>query len=258
MAKVTKVQAQKRKGRYNVFLDGSYAFPVSETTLVEFRLMKDEELTDSQINEIKNRENINKAYGDAANYLSYQLRTKKEMRDYLYKKEYDYPTIEAVFKKLIDLHYLDDEAYAKSFINTQLNTTVNGPKIIEQKMVQKGVPSLIIQDKMAQVDEDILLENASKFAEKQARKQRRASFQQQMTKVKQSLYQKGYSGDIINEAIDNLDLEKDDDTELDNLRKMVNKVSHRYDNRSKLITYLMGKGYRYDAIKQVLDEDETD
>ncbi|WP_057764487.1 recombination regulator RecX [Companilactobacillus tucceti] len=258
MAKVTKVQAQKRKGRYNIFLDGEYAFPVSEATLVDFRLMKDEELTDVQIKEIKNRENINKAYGDAANYLSYQLRTKKEMKDYLFKKEYDYPTIDAVLKKLMDLNYLDDESYANSFINTQLNTTVNGPKIIEQKMIQKGVPSLIIQDKMDQIDEDRLIENATNFAEKQARKQRRASFQQQMTKIKQSLYQKGYSGDVINEAISNLDLEKDDDTELDNLRKMVGKVSRRYDNQSKLITYLMGKGYRYDDIKQVLNENEND
>ncbi|MFD1419275.1 recombination regulator RecX [Companilactobacillus keshanensis] len=256
MAKVTKVQAQKRKGRYNVFLDGSYAFPVSEATLVEFRLMKDEELTDSQIKEIKNRENINKAYGDAANYLSYQLRTKKEIKDYLFKKEYDYPTIDTVLKKLADLNYLDDESYANSFINTQLNTTINGPKIIEQKMIQKGVPNLIIQDKMAQIDEEKLLDNATEFAEKQVRKQRRASFQQQMTKIKQGLYQKGYSGDIVNEAIDNLDLEKDDDTELENLRKMVDKVSHRYDSRSKLITYLMSKGYRYDAIKQVLNEEE--
>ena len=61
MAKVTKIQAQKRKGRYNVFLDGQYAFPVAETTLIEFRLMNGVELTDDQIKEIKDRENVNKA-----------------------------------------------------------------------------------------------------------------------------------------------------------------------------------------------------
>lgn len=256
LAKVTKIQAQKRKGRYNVYLDGEYAFPVGETTLVDFRLMNGVELDDKQIKEIKSRENINKAYGDAVNYLSYQLRTKKEMRDYLYKKEYGSPVVYSVMERLEKLNYLDDEAYAQSFINTQLNTTANGPKIIQQKMVQKGVPSVIIEDKLSEIDEDRLLENATEFASKQVRKQRRKSFQQMITKLKQGLYQKGYSGDIVSQAIDDLDLERDDESEKENLQLLIKKVEHRYDNPAKLINYLMTKGYRYDAIKQALRDDD--
>lgn len=256
MAKVTKIQAQKRKGRYNVFLDGKYAFPVAEATLIEFRLMNGTELDDLQIKQIQDSENINKAYGDAVNYLSYQLRTKKEIKDYLYKKEYHRDAVDTVIGKLEDLHYLDDAAYAKSYINTQLRTTANGPKIMEQKMVQKGVPNNIIQDKLAEIDEDILLENAVEFAKKQARKQKRASFQQMLTKIRQSLYQKGFGNEIIEEAIKSLDLEADEDEELDKLTTLVEKVKHRYDNPAKLINYLMTKGYHYDEIKRVLEESD--
>lgn len=253
MAKVTKIQAQKRKGRYNIYLDGKYAFPVAEATLIEFRLMKDVELTDQEVAEIQHSENVNKAYGDAVNYLSYQLRTEKEIKDYLYKKEYHKDAVEFSLKKLRELHYLDDDNYAKSFINTQLRTTANGPKIIEQKLVQKGVPNNIIQDKIAEIDQDILLENAVEFAGKQARKQKRASFQQMLTKIRQSLYQKGFNGEITNEAIKKLDLEVDEDEELTKLKKMIDKVQHRYDTQAKLINYLMTKGYHYDEIKRVLD-----
>ncbi|MFD1472806.1 recombination regulator RecX [Companilactobacillus mishanensis] len=256
MTKVTKIQAQKRKGRYNIYLDGTYAFPVGESTLIEFRLMKDVELTDEEINKIKDRENVNKAYGDAVNYLSYQLRTIKEMKDYLYKKEYESPIIYDVLERLEKLHYLDDEAYAQSFINTQLNTSANGPKIIKQKMFQKGVPESIIQMKMDEIDQDILLENATEFAKKQIHKNRRASFRQQLTKLRQSLYSKGFSPEIINQTMDNIDLEKDEDEESENLRKMIDKVQHRYDNPSKLIKYLMGKGYSYDSIKKALQSDD--
>lgn len=255
MTKVTKIQAQKRKGRYNVFLDGEYAFPVGESTLIEFRLMKDLELTDAQVTLIKNKENTNKAYGDAVNYLSYELRTEKEIKDYLYKKEYTTPTIMDVLDRLKELNYIDDATYAQSFINTQLRLSANGPKIIEQKMFKKGVPDSIIKEKMSEIDQDILLENATDFAKKQLRKTNHGSFKQQMIKLKQSLYSKGYSGDITNQAIESLDLEKDEDEELDNLRKMINKVSHRYDNTSKLINYLMGKGFSYSEIKRALEED---
>ena len=45
MAQITKITAQKRRGRYNIFLDGQYAFPVSETTLVTYHLAKEMTLT---------------------------------------------------------------------------------------------------------------------------------------------------------------------------------------------------------------------
>lgn len=256
MAKVTKIQAQKRKGRYNVYLDGKYAFPVAETTLIEFRLMNETELTDSQIKEIQDRENVNKAYGDAVNYLSYQLRTKKEIKDYLYKKEYHRDAVDDVIQRLENLHYLDDESYAKSFINTQLRTTANGPKIIEQKMIQKGVPNDIVQNKILDIDQDILVENATDFAKKQVRKQKRASFKQMLTKIKQSLYQKGFNNEVIEIVLNNLDLEPDEDEELAKLRVLVNKVQHRYDKPEKLIHYLMTKGYHFDEIKRVLSSDD--
>lgn len=256
MAKITKIQAQKRKGRYNIFLDGKYAFPVAEQTLIDFRLMNDVELTDEDIKEIQDSENINKAYGDAVNYLSYQLRTKKEIKDYLYKKEYHRDAVDEVISRLEKLHYLDDASYAKSFINTQLRTTANGPKIIEQKMAKKGVPNNVIQDAIVEIDYDTLLENATDFAKKQARKQSRASFKQMLTKLRASLYQKGFDNEIIETAIKNLDLEPDEDEELDKLKKLVDKVQHRYDNPTKLINYLMTKGYHFDEIKKVLSSEE--
>ncbi|MQS76597.1 recombination regulator RecX [Companilactobacillus halodurans] len=255
MAKITKIQAQKRKGRYNIYLDGKYSFPVAENTLIEFRLMNGVELTDGQIKEIQSRENVNKAYGDAVNYLSYQLRTEKEIKEYLYKKEYHRDAVDLTIDRLKDLHYIDDENYAQSFINTQLRMSANGPKIIEQKMLQKGVPSAVIQNKLDEIDQDILVENAIEFAKKQVRKQKRASFKQMLNKLRQSLYQKGFNKEIIDETINHLDLEPDEDEELDKLRALVKKVEHRYDKPEKLIHYLMTKGYHFDDIKKVLEEE---
>ncbi|MDN6040204.1 MAG: recombination regulator RecX, partial [Lactobacillus sp.] len=41
---ITKVSAQRRPGRYNIFLDGKYAFSASEKTVSEFVLLKGKEL----------------------------------------------------------------------------------------------------------------------------------------------------------------------------------------------------------------------
>lgn len=34
---ITKIEAQKRKGRFNVYVDGQYAFPISEEVLIKYR-----------------------------------------------------------------------------------------------------------------------------------------------------------------------------------------------------------------------------
>jgi len=46
MAIITNVSTQKQKKRYNIFLDGQYAFSVSENILIKKRLFKGTNLTD--------------------------------------------------------------------------------------------------------------------------------------------------------------------------------------------------------------------
>ena len=61
MKKITKIEAQKRKGRYNVYLDGQYAFPVAESVLIKYRLMKGMELDQNQIAQVTTDDQIAKA-----------------------------------------------------------------------------------------------------------------------------------------------------------------------------------------------------
>jgi hypothetical protein len=34
---ITKIEAQQRAGRYNIYVNGRYAFPVSEDVLIRYR-----------------------------------------------------------------------------------------------------------------------------------------------------------------------------------------------------------------------------
>ena len=61
MTIITKVTSQKRKGRYNIFVDNEYAFSVSEKILTQFRLLKGTELTSEKIAQIKEAEADSKA-----------------------------------------------------------------------------------------------------------------------------------------------------------------------------------------------------
>ncbi len=78
MAQITKITAQKRRGRYNIFLDGQYAFPVSETTLVTYHLAKEMTLTEDMIAQIKVSEVVAMGLEIGLNYHASKLEPVKK------------------------------------------------------------------------------------------------------------------------------------------------------------------------------------
>lgn len=80
-------------------------------------------------------------------------------------------------------------------------------------------------------------------------------------KVLQSLIQKGYSMDVVQQAIAELNFEQDenilDDLLQKDLEKVYTKQRRKYDGQQlvmKTIESLMRKGYKYDKIKSKLEE----
>ncbi|MEG0552959.1 MAG: recombination regulator RecX, partial [Carnobacterium sp.] len=88
LPKITKIETQKRKGRYNIYLDETYAFPIDEAILVKHALYKGMEISEDFRDELESEDGFRKAYTRSLNYLNYGLRSEKEVRDDLAKHEF--------------------------------------------------------------------------------------------------------------------------------------------------------------------------
>ena len=63
---ITKITVQKkRKDRFNIFVDGAYAFPVSEAVLIKLGLNKGMQLTPERMEEIESENSAYLAYTTA-------------------------------------------------------------------------------------------------------------------------------------------------------------------------------------------------
>ncbi|MGR3741463.1 recombination regulator RecX [Companilactobacillus sp. DQM5] len=259
MAKITKIQAQKRKGRFNVFLDGKYSFAVSENILIKFHLYKDTELTEDEIIQIKEKENIDKYYVKSLDYISHQIRTKKEISDFLKEKEVDESDIKEIIKRLEAENYLNDNLYTQSFINTQLITSLDGPKTIQNKLFKKGISKELANEKLLNVDYDRWLENATKAAKKIEKRSSRRAFKDTIIKIKVGLMQKGYTTEIIEEVINNLNITPDFEQEKENLQREYEKAKKHYkgkgNEKNKIYQSLMRKGFNSSDITDILREE---
>lgn len=72
-------------------------------------------------------------------------------------------------------------------------------------------------------------------------------------KLRSELVSKGVNGVIIDEV-----LSSSDRTDVGELKKVISKKAHRYSDRQKFMAYLAGRGFSYDDIKEVLDQELPD
>lgn len=83
---ISKIERQKKNPqRYSIFIEENYAFGIDEQVLLSFAIRKGMTLTEKLIEEILKAEFQQSIYIKALNYLSYGLRSEKEVYEYLRK-----------------------------------------------------------------------------------------------------------------------------------------------------------------------------
>ncbi|WP_235425115.1 hypothetical protein [Heyndrickxia ginsengihumi] len=89
MPTITKISVQKNNPeRYNIFLDGQYRFSVDEEVLARFQLLKGKEISSFELDHIMLQDDIRKGVNIAIQFLSFRMRSEKEIKDYLRKKKW--------------------------------------------------------------------------------------------------------------------------------------------------------------------------
>ncbi|MCA0971822.1 recombination regulator RecX [Halobacillus litoralis] len=266
MAKLTRITTQKKnKNRYNIYLDHGrgedYGFSVDADVLVKYRLQKGMELDDATINALIQTDTIHKSYTLAINYLSYRMRSEKEMRQYLLEKEVEPEHVDEIIKRLYNEKLLDDQEFANSLIRTRVMTSSKGPLLLKKELIEKGVTAMQAEEALQYYPFDRQLEKASKFAEKKMRQDSRKSRKQQIQSVQQTLMQKGFSGDVIQEALASLPEEEENDSEWEAVvyqgEKLVRKYERKtegYELKQKVKAGLYRKGFPFDLIDRFLEE----
>ena len=262
MGQITKIEAQKRRGRYNVYLDGKYAFPVAESVLIKVRLMKGLELDKKQVAAITTADQQARAYSRMLDYLAHQLRTESDIIKKLHDLEIPEQFIAPIMQKLRDQHLVDDHEYAASYVRTAMITSFKGPGVIRQHLRMKKIGENDIDDALAQFTPEQQQANASKLAEKLFRRYRNQPLRRQEQKVRQGLLTKGYAGGIFDQIRDQVSPQEDLDQQEDLLAKTAEKLwrrYRRYTGRDRIQHFKQGmyrRGFDLDRVQVWLDEQE--
>lgn len=197
MPTITDIQIQKRnKSRANIYLDGEFAFALEMLTVMKLGLKIGKDVDVDTIKTAVFDSETSVAFGKAVDYLARAMKTTKQVRDYLTKKGYSVDVTNCVIEKLQGYKYLDDQAYARMYV--EQSKTHKGERRIKQELLNKGISHNDVDDHV-QVDADDQLTSATSLAQKYLKNKQRDV--KTMQKLQRFLLYRGFDFDVVNTVI---------------------------------------------------------
>lgn len=156
--KITGITSQtKNDNRVNVMVDGTYRFSLDIFQLSDLGIRVGKEYTEEELVELESESQFGKLYARTLEYCLMRPHSAKEIRDYLYRKTRDTRTktggikkgvpveiTERVFARLTDKGYIDDEKFARYWVENRNTTKGSSRRKIIAELRAKGVePSLV-------------------------------------------------------------------------------------------------------------------
>ncbi|MEX0616298.1 MAG: RecX family transcriptional regulator [Candidatus Woykebacteria bacterium] len=220
--KITNIEPQKKKQRFNIFLNGEFSFGVSADVLFEEKLKVGRDLDESEVSKVIEQDQTKRLLDKSLRLLSYRPRSEKEVRDYLLRKQkikeieksevekaqYE-KSIERVISRLKDLDQIDDKEFALWWAEQRSKFKPLGQSLIKLELRQKGIDVDIIEEvaKGAQGTEETNgseVELAKKAALKKLGSYKNLEKAEFRVKMGQFLARRGFSWDIIKKVVDTL------------------------------------------------------
>lgn len=195
MGTITALTKQKRNpNRVSVFLDGDFAFGLAAITAVTLQV--GQTLTKADIDRIQQQDQLENAKQTAIRFIGYRPRSVWEVQRHLEKKGFEAATIDQATSRLQAINLLDDEAFARYWVDQRATFKPRSRYVLRQELQQKGIDRNLIDAAIADIDETAAARQA---AAKQLTRWQQLPYDQFAAKLGGYLQRRGFSYEIIRE-----------------------------------------------------------
>lgn len=238
--------------KYKIFFDNN-TITLYEDVILKYNLLYKKDIDGDLLIEI-NKENYGAGiYDTAVKYIGIRMRSEKEITEYLLRKKYDEKDIRNTINKLINNNLINDELFAKSFINDKLNFTNDGLNKIKLDLSKLGVNDDIINSSCIKVDNNVIFSKLEKIINKEIKLNDKLPITKLKNKIINRCINLGYSYEDINDILDNINLKSNSNikSEYDKLYKKYSIKYEGYKLNEIIKSKLYSKGYTIEEINNI-------
>lgn len=194
-----------KKNIYNVYLSNGEVLELDESVITNNELLLKKRIDYDLYDKLKRDNKICILVNASIKYINVRLRSIKEIKDYLLKKEDDTDLIDEVISRLMKMGYLDDRRFTEAYIKDKLNFTSWGDYKIINELNKLGISSLDIENNIDLLNDDILNERMRKIIDKDIRTNKKYSGLKLKNKIYNHLLTSGYSKEKVISLINSYD-----------------------------------------------------
>jgi regulatory protein len=236
----------KDKGnKYKVIIDDE-TYKLYDDTIIKYNLLSKKEIDKKLLDEILSYNDELLSYYESIKYINRKLRSEKEIREYLKKKEISTSIINKTVKLLYDNNFLNEDLYLKSYINDRINLSNDGPLKIKRDLLKLGLKEEDIIDRLNTISSDIWLDRIDTIVSKKIKGNSKYSSYMLKSKVLLNLTNLGYYKEDILSILNRYDI-IDSDIYLKEKEKAYKELSKKYSGyelEQKINARLYRKGFR--------------
>lgn len=200
MPEITSIKPQKNGKRVNIYLDNSFGFGIDLENYVILGLKEGDTYSQEEINNIIKKAQFQKTLDKLLRFATLRPRSEREIKDWFRRKEVHESLNEELLERLKHLELLDDQKFAKWWIEQRLSFKPRGIKALKYELFQKGIDKRII-DKVLEDSEIDEVKVAKKLLEKVSYKWKNLKGFEERQKKSQFLARKGISWDSIKKLL---------------------------------------------------------
>ena len=205
---VSSVVAQERTRRHlgqrvNVFIGDKFSFALDIALAERYGLRPGFAIDAKLLNTLLREDGDARAYAKALHFLSYRLRTRREIEQRLQRDEWPTQVIERVLQRLQNEGAVNDENFAAVWVETRSLSRPRGARALQYELRSKGVATESIAQSLPDAEQEI--ENALEALRRKEREFARFDDKTRHEKMLGFLQRRGFNFSTARAALKRLD-----------------------------------------------------
>lgn len=212
--------------KYEVILENNDKIKLYEDVILKEGLLLKKEIEDIEL--ILSINSKYEIYEVALKYITNHLISVKGMKEYLRKKAYQEEDILKSINKLLANNFLNDEYFAKCYINDRINLSNDGPNKIIKYLKDNDIDEEVYLPLLTKYD-NLYEEKIMKYLEKQKKANKKSAYYFK-NKMLINLLNLGYDKEMINKCLNQVKITNQSELKQKEEAKWRKKYEGKYSN----------------------------
>ncbi|MGD9891221.1 MAG: regulatory protein RecX [Dehalococcoidia bacterium] len=199
--RVSAIERQERRNRYNVFVNGEFAVALEPDVLVASGLRVDAVVTAERLRELSVEDLRKRALNAALHLLASRPRSEAEMRTRLLRRELPHDIVTDTLARLREYGYVNDAEFARFWVESRSGANPRGRYVVQRELRSKGVAQETADAAMEELTEEASAERAARKKLRSLRGFEYPAFRNRLTGY---LVRRGFGYEVVRRIVSDL------------------------------------------------------